>query len=480
MATFGTAVVCLVTALALVSVYLVVRQKNVVELEVPAAAATTLAPALLAATSGSPPPTSVLVPTTVPPPMSPPSAVTTTIRPTATPAASAAPTITTVVRPATTAPRAADPITETTFPPADPAAKNFLITGVDNGACVSPDSAYASTFGDRDELGGRSDTIMVVRVDPRHNRVAVLSFPRDLWVQLAGGGSMQRINSAYKRNEPQRLVDTIYEQFGISVDHYIQFDFCAFKTLVDAVGGVDVPFQYPARDSRSGLMIETAGCVNLDGDEALAYVRSRYYEYDTTGDGNWRRDRSSDLGRISRQQDFIRRTLATVSGKGLMNPDVVRGMLRAADRYVVTDRQLTPRKILEFAGVMRNVDPDSIMTYQIAATPRVINGNDVLIPDLDGALMRDVLALFRGELSLGDAPAEATLPATSSTTVTTTASTTNAASSTSIFGTISPAASSDVPVRDSTGPVTQRVDGSSISVPVQEVIGVVPPVDQHC
>ena len=129
-------------------------------------------------------------------------------------------------------------------------------------------------------MGERSDTIMMIRVDPATTRVAVLSFPRDLWVEIAGTGNRQRINSAYLRDDPQRLVDTIYENFGIGVDHFIQVDFCAFKTLVDAVGGVAVPFEFPARDTNTGLNVPVPGCFTFDGEHALAYVRSRHYQYE--------------------------------------------------------------------------------------------------------------------------------------------------------------------------------------------------------
>ena len=85
---------------------------------------------------------------------------------------------------------------------------------------------------------------MIMRVDPAASRVAVLSFPRDLYVTIAGSGNRARINSAYRRDDPQRLIDTIYENFGVGIDHFIQVDFCTFKTLVDAVGGVTVPFEF--------------------------------------------------------------------------------------------------------------------------------------------------------------------------------------------------------------------------------------------
>lgn len=307
---------------------------------------------------------------------------------------------------AVAAPDAADAAPSGTFPDADPDARNFLITGADNGSCVAEDSLTAGSFGDRENSGERSDTILLVRVDPSANRVAMLSFPRDLWVELAGSGNMQRINAAYERDNPQRLADTIFENFEIPIDHYIQVDFCAFKTLVDSVGGVAIPFEFPARDTRSGLLVEDTGCVTLDGDQALAYVRSRHYEYeDPAGSGEWSQDPSSDLGRISRQQDFLRRLLATLLDSGL-DPDVARGLIRVGTDYVVTDRDLTPARMLEFAGVMRDVDPAEITSYQIEAEGRTINGNAVLLPRIEGDNMQRVLALFRGDISLADAPVQ--------------------------------------------------------------------------
>jgi LCP family protein required for cell wall assembly len=300
-----------------------------------------------------------------------------------------------------------------TFPQADPEASNFLLTGADNGACVDPNSPYAAAFGDREGMGERSDTIMVFRVDPASSRVAVLSFPRDLYVDIAGSGNRARINSAYRRDEPQRLIDTIYENFGIGIDHFIQVDFCAFKTLVDAVGGVTVPFEFPARDPSTGLNVPTTGCFAFDGEHALAYVRSRHYEYENpAGSGQWHEDPTSDLGRISRQQDFLRRVLASVLSRGPLDPSVAGGLIEAAQNYVVTDDGLSPAKLLEFAGVLNRVAPGAIPSYQIEATDRMVNGAAVLQPNLDGENMQQILALFRGEMSLGEAPDQLFEPTT--------------------------------------------------------------------
>src|SRR5687767_12352260 len=268
------------------------------------------------------------------------------------------------------------------------------------------EAAGAAAFGNRDGMGERSDTIMMFRVDPTSSRVAVLSFPRDLYVRIAGAGNRARINSAYRRDDPQRLIDTIAENFGVFTDHFIQVDFCTFKTLVDAVGGVTVPFEFPARDPNSGLNAPGPGCFTFDGDHALAYVRSRHYEYeDPPGSGNWKEDPSSDLGRISRQQDFLRRSLTSILNKGLLNPSVAGGLIESATGGdVVTSSELSLAKLMEFAGVLRDVEAASIPSYQIEAVPRTIGGAAVLEPRIEGDNMQAVLAMFRGETSLADAP----------------------------------------------------------------------------
>lgn len=290
-----------------------------------------------------------------------------------------------------------------TFPPASAAARNFLITGADNNACVDPNSPYAGAFGDRSSLGERSDTIMMWRVNPAASQVAVLSFPRDLWVTIAGGSSKQRINVAYERDQPQRLIDTIYQNFGIATDHFIQVDFCAFRTLVDAVGGVSVPFDRPVRDPATGLNVPVAGCFNFNGDHALAYVRSRKLQA-LDENGKWVTDGTSDLGRISRQQDFLRRTVASLLSAGAFNPNVIRALIKTSDDFVVNDSELTVNKMLEFAGVVKGIDPAEITTYQIEARGTTVQGNAVLLPSIKGANMQSVLSVFRGEASLADAP----------------------------------------------------------------------------
>ncbi len=289
-----------------------------------------------------------------------------------------------------------------TFPAADPAAQNFLIVGSDANACVDANSQWAGAADPgRENIGSRSDTIMVMRVDPATRQAAVLSFPRDLWVKIPGRAK-SRINSAYVKNDPTLLSQTLYDNFGIKVDHYIQVDFCAFKRIVDAVGGVTVPFSTRILDKNVGLDV-AAGCHTFLGDEALAYVRSRHLRWMDEG-GKTHEDGTSDLGRISRQQDFLRRTLQSALNKGIFDPAVARALIVSLQKDIVTEAGFTVNDMLQFAGVLRDVDPGSIRTYQIEGKGTMISGNSVLEPRIGGDNMKAILAIFRGEAPLAGAP----------------------------------------------------------------------------
>ncbi len=277
-------------------------------------------------------------------------------------------------------------------------AVNILVVGVDNDACIDPSSPSAGGFGDRTAMGERSDTIMVLRLDPAAHRAAILSFPRDLWVDIAGGGGKQRINSAFVRDDPQRLIDTIWQNFAIAVDHYVQVDFCAFTSIVDAVGGVAVPFEYPTRDRNTGLFVAEPGCVTLAGDAALAYVRSRHYQW--YADEQWHTDPLADLGRLSRQQDFVRRLLAAMGERDLFDLDTLGTLIEVVQDDVVVDSGLTISMMLGLAGALADLDPTSIAGYQIDAIGRTIAGQAVLEPVLDSQHMQAILAVFRGEAAL--------------------------------------------------------------------------------
>jgi len=167
------------------------------------------------------------------------------------------------------------------------------------------------------------------------------------------------------------------------------------------------------------FLVDRTGCVNLDGDTALAYMRSRHYQYeDPAGSGHWVSDPTSDFGRISRQQDFLRRVLAKVIDDSLYDPDVARALISANSNYIVTDKGLTPRLMLEFANSLKNFDPGSVTTYRIDSTSKTLSdGAQVELPQIGGDNMQAILAIFRGEATLASAPEQEL--ATSTTTATT-------------------------------------------------------------
>lgn len=267
--------------------------------------------------------------------------------------------------------------------------QNFLLVGVDSAANLAAnDPARVG----RENVGGlRSDTIMILRVEPGSGRASLLSLPRDLWVPLASGGK-NRINAAIEIGGPKDLIDTIERYLGIPINHYVQVDFAGFRDLVAVIDGVRVWFDRPARDRRSGLVVEQPGCVTLTADQALAYVRSRHYE--TFSNGHWRTDPTGDLGRISRQQDFIRRALRRSVDKGIRNPVTLDHLVNAALASVTVDNVLKGADIVALGRRFRDFNPADLDLYSLPVVDDTIGGAAVL--RLVDARAQSILDVFRG------------------------------------------------------------------------------------
>ncbi len=282
-------------------------------------------------------------------------------------------------------------------------AKNFLLTGSDNGACPDKGDGTSGGIGDRESFGERSDTIMVLRVDPTVNDVVVLSFPRDLWVKIAGTTREARINSAFDSKDPSRLIRTIADNFDVPIDHYVNVNLCAFKEIVDSVGGVKVPFAYRTKDEQVGFREVGPGCVELRGSQALAYVRSRSgYRYFNETEQDWVSDPTGDIGRINRQQDFLRRSMQRALDRGTTNPATANALLNVALARVITDDRLTPRDLLSLAQAMRKLNTSSVNSYTVEWSMRRIGGESVLMPITNTESMQAIFALFRSEVVQGD------------------------------------------------------------------------------
>jgi LCP family protein required for cell wall assembly len=258
---------------------------------------------------------------------------------------------------------------------------NVLLVGSDSRARLTGEEAAQAGKGQ--VTGERTDTIMVVHIDPRSKRAVLVSIPRDLYLPIAGTNRSDRVNSAFSVGGAPALIATVQQGLGIKINHYAEVDFVGFQGIVDAVGGVTVYVPAPARDDYSGLEINTPGCVSLAGEQALAWVRSRYYEY--LSDGKWIQDPRSDLGRIQRQQDFIRRTLSKAVSSGLSNPLTLNRLLAIATANLTVDSQMSTSDITTLARRFRSLDPDSIETLTLPTTDVTINGAAVLTLNKDEA-----------------------------------------------------------------------------------------------
>jgi len=268
--------------------------------------------------------------------------------------------------------------------------QNYLIVGTDSSEGLSEDDPV--TIG-REDLGVLSDTIMVLRVDPNAEQAQLLSFPRDLWVPIAGGGN-QRINTAISVGGAQALIETLEENFSIPVHHYLQVDFLGFKELVRAVDGVPIYFDRPLRDPNSGLNVMETGCITLDPDQALGFARSRHLEYQTD-DGSWDTDPSGDIGRIHRQQHFIRQALRRAIARGVRNPVTLNNLVDVGIQNVTVDDTLAADDILALGRRFRTFDPETLATYDLDVYDDNVNGASVL-QLAETQRNQEVLDIFRG------------------------------------------------------------------------------------
>ena len=251
---------------------------------------------------------------------------------------------------------------------------NVLLVGSDSRSRLTGD--LAEQAGKDQVSGSRSDTIMVLHVDAKNKKAAILSIPRDLYVRIPGTNRSDRINTTFASGGAAGLVRTIKENLGIQVNHYMEVDFVGFRGIVDTVGGVNVYVPAPARDNLSGLDIKTPGCVKFNGDTALAWVRSRHYEYFESG--RWRTDPTSDLGRIQRQQDFIRRMMKKAVSSGISNPLTLNRLIGIGVKDVTLDDGMSTSDLVRVARRFRSLDPDTVDMLTLPTNPATVGGSSVL------------------------------------------------------------------------------------------------------
>jgi polyisoprenyl-teichoic acid--peptidoglycan teichoic acid transferase len=250
-----------------------------------------------------------------------------------------------------------------------------LLIGSDSRAGETP--AQALQFGSSTSAGGqRSDTIKIIHVDPVAGTASSLSIPRDTYVTLSGLAkgtqlsSSNKINAAFS-NGPDALIATIQNTFGIPISHYIVVSFFGVQDAVNALGGIKMDFPYPVRDhnrnigvNESGLDITQTGCQVLDGSQALALSRSRYFEYYLGG--RWEQDPTSDLGRIQRQNLVI--SAAIDRAKSTYNPLRLNALLTSVVHDFSKDDGLTPGDLFGLAERYHAFSGSQLQAYTLPTT----------------------------------------------------------------------------------------------------------------
>jgi LCP family protein required for cell wall assembly len=232
---------------------------------------------------------------------------------------------------------------------------NFLIVGSDSRDAVAEAGGTDPNVQPAGDLtaGQRSDTMLVLRIEP--GGAKLMSIPRDLFVTIADTGDSGRINGAY-RGGPENLIRTIQQNLGIPIHRYVEVDFVTFSSLVDALGGITLgPDVVPcaATDPASGLVLPSGGPIEVDGPTALAFVRSRHYE-DCNG-----LDATGDLGRVQRQQAFLRQVLSEAGSS--RNPITLMRVASSVTDGLRIDDRMSLVDAIRFAWNMGRLDPEPLV-----------------------------------------------------------------------------------------------------------------------
>ena len=196
------------------------------------------------------------------------------------------------------------------------------------------------------ETASRSDVIVLVHVPEDKKSIQLIHFPRDLYVQIPGR-KKDKINAAYAYGGAPLLVSTLQSLLGVKIDHVAKTDFEGFKNMTDAVGGVRV---YAEESSGEGRLAVRQGWNDLDGEQALAFVRERH----ELSEG--------DISRGRRQQAFIKALMIkTLTPSVIANPVTLTRFVNAATSNLVVDKGLDVGVMRGEAISLRNIRSGDIV-----------------------------------------------------------------------------------------------------------------------
>jgi LCP family protein required for cell wall assembly len=252
--------------------------------------------------------------------------------------------------------------------------QNILILGSQTRDGQGPGFGY-------DPNTNLSDNLLLIHLNATHTHATVVSIPRDTMVYEPACKSrfgnytvpaqqQAIIDGAMNLGGPTCAVATVEHLTGIQMDHFVEFDFNSFRTVVDTLGGVEVCLPQAVDDPYSGLNL-SAGKHLITGDEALAFVRTRH----GVGDG-------SDLGRIELQQEFFSSLIQKVESEGVLeNPVQLYDIANTATQAVTVDPGLgSISKLLSLASTLHHLHTSDV---NFVTMPTILDpeNDDRLLPE---------------------------------------------------------------------------------------------------
>ena len=230
---------------------------------------------------------------------------------------------------------------------------NIMIMGVDS----------------REDDVGRSDTLMVATIDPKKDQASLLSIPRDTRVKIKNHG-FDKINHAYAFGGHELTKDTVENFLGVTLDHYIIIDTHAFQRIIDTIGGIDIDvekrmYYEDPWDDDGGLVINLQpGMQHMDGKTAITYVRYR--------------DEEGDLGRIQRQQKFMKAIFDKIASPSIIMK--IPSIIKEVSNSIKTDMSI--RQMIEFAGTIKESQKNGLKTDMVPGKPLYIDEISYWIPNI--------------------------------------------------------------------------------------------------
>lgn len=234
----------------------------------------------------------------------------------------------------------------------------------------------------RSDDSGRSDTLMVLTVNKKNGKAELMSVPRDTRVNIEGHG-YDKINHAYAYGGHKLTRSTVEKLLGVPMNYYVLIDLSSFENIIDALDGIDIDvekrmYYEDPWDDNGGLVIDLyPGMQHMTGEKAIQYVRFR--------------DGEGDIGRISRQQHFMKAVMTK-----MLHPSTLPKLpkiIEVISKTLETDMPLS--EMLSLSQLLPQVREQGLESEMIPGTPAFLDDVSYWLPDIMG--LREMVAEEMGK-----------------------------------------------------------------------------------